>query len=68
MEVSCVNHKNDYYEIFEFINKSEFTFADIDNENNKGLVHNCISKHKCALCVNLKSSDSFHSSLTIENM
>ena len=30
----------------------------------KGLVRKCNSKHECALCVNLKPSDSFHSSLT----
>ena len=28
------------------------------------LVHKCNSKHKCPLCVNLKPSDIFHSSLT----
>ena len=43
---------------------SKFTFADVDNENDKGLLHKCNSKHKCTLCVNLKPSDSFHSSLT----
>ena len=48
----------------KFINKTKFKFTDVDNENNKGLVHECNSKHKCALCVNLKPSDSFHSSLT----
>ena len=46
----------------KFINKLKFTFTDIDN--NKGLVHKCNSKHKRALCVNLKPSDTFHSSLT----
>ena len=40
----------------------EFTFTDAYNENNKGLVHKCYSKCKCALCVNLKPSDIFHSS------
>ena len=48
----------------KFINKSKFTFAGVDNENNKGLVHKCNSKHKCALCVDLKPSDSFRSILT----
>ena len=48
----------------KFINKTKFTFTDADNENNKGLVHKCNSKHKCALCVNLKPNNSFHSSLT----
>ena len=52
---------NDYSKILKFINKSKFTFTDVDNENNKGLVHKCNSKHKCA---NLTPSDSFHSSLT----
>ena len=64
MEGSSVNHENNYYKILKFINKTKFTFTDVDNENNKGLVHKCNSKHKCALCVNLKPSDSFHSSLT----
>ena len=64
LEGSSVNHENDYYKILKFINKIKFTFTDVDNENNKGLVHKCNSKHKCALCVNLKPSDSFHSSLT----
>ena len=64
LEDSCVNHENNYYKILKFINKSKFTFTDVDNENNKGLVHKCNSKHKCALCVNLKPSDSFHSRLT----
>ena len=64
LEGSSVNHENDYYKILKFINKSKFTFTDVDNENNKGLVHKCNSKHKCALCVNLKPSDIFHSSLT----
>ena len=63
MEGSSVNYENDYYEIFEFINKSKFTLTDVDNENNKGLVHKCNSEHKCASCVNLKPSDIFHSSL-----
>ena len=64
VESSSFNHENDYYKILKFINKSKFTFTDVDNENNKGLVNKCNSKHKCALCVNLKPSDSFHSSLT----
>ena len=49
----------------KLINKTKFPFPDIDNENNKGLVHNCDSKYQCALCVNLKPSDSFHSTLTL---
>ena len=64
LEGSSVNHENDYYKILKFINKSKFTFTDADNENNNGLVHKCNSKHKCALCVNFKPSDSFHSSIT----
>ena len=64
LEGSSVNHENDYYKILKFINKTKFIFIDVDNENNKGLVHKCNSKYKCALCVNLKPSDSFHSSLT----
>ena len=64
LEGSSVNHENDYYKILKIINKTKFTFTDVDNENNKELVHKCNSKHKCALCVNLKPSDSFHSSLT----
>ena len=64
LEGSSVNHENDYYKILKFINKTNFTFTDVNNEDNKGLVHKCNSKHKCALCVNLKPSDSFHSSLT----
>ena len=56
--------ENDYYKILKFINKSEFTFTDVDNENNKGLLHNCNSKYKCVLCVNLKPKPSFHSSLS----
>ena len=63
MEGSSVNHENDYNKILKFIIKTKFTFTDVDNENNKGLVHKCNSKHKCALCVNLKPSDSFPSSL-----
>ena len=61
LEGSSVNHENDYYKILKFTNKTKFTFTDVDNENNKGLVHKCDSKHKC---VNLKPSDSFDSSLT----
>ena len=57
LEGSSVNHENDYYKILNFISKTKFTFTDIDNENNKGLVHKCNSNHKCALCVNLKPSD-----------
>ena len=64
LEGSSANEENDYYRILKFINKSKFTFTNINNENNKGLVHKCNSKHKCALCVNLKPSDIFHSSLT----
>ena len=64
MEGYSGNHENDYCKILKFINKSKFTFKDVDNENNKGLAHKCSSKHKCALCVNLKPSDSFKSSLT----
>ena len=64
LEGSSLNHENDYYKILKFINKTKFTITDVDNENNKRLVHKCDSKHKCALCVNLKPSDSFHSSLT----
>ena len=64
LEGSSVNHENYYYKIFKFINKSKFSFTDVDNENNKGLVHKCNIKHKCALCLNLKPSDIFHSSLT----
>ena len=64
LEGSSVNHENDCYKILRFINKSKFIFIDVDNEINKGLVHKCNSKHKCAFCVNLKPSDSFHRSLT----
>ena len=49
LEGSSVNHENDYYKILKFINETKFTFTDVDNENNKGLVHKCNSKHKCAL-------------------
>ena len=31
---SSINHENDYYEMLIFINKSKFTFTDVDNENN----------------------------------
>ena len=41
LEGSSINHENDYYEILKFISKSKFTFTDVDNENNKGLVHKC---------------------------
>ena len=64
MQGSSVNHENNYYKILKFINKTKFTFTDVDNENNKGLVDKCNSKHKCALCVKLEPSDSFYSSLT----
>ena len=64
LEGSSVNHENDYYKTLRFINELKFMFTDVDNENNKELVHKCNSKHKCALCVNLKPGDSFHSSLT----
>ena len=64
LEGSSVNHENGYYKILKFINETKFAFTDVNNENNKGLVHKCNSKHKSALCVNLKPSDSFHSSLT----
>ena len=50
----CMYHENDYYEILKFINKTKFTFTDVNNEDNKGLVHKCNSKHIRALCVNLK--------------
>ena len=59
---SSVNCENNY-KILKFINKSKFTFTDVDNESNKGLVHKCKSKCKCALCANLKTNDSFHSRL-----
>ena len=64
LEGSSVNHENDYCKILKFINKTKFAFTDIDNEDNKGLVHKYDGKYKCALCVNLKPSDSFDSSLT----
>ena len=64
LEGSSFYHENDYYKILKFINKSKFTFTDVDNENNKVLELKCKSKHKCALCVNLKAGESFHSSLT----
>ena len=48
----------------KIINKLIFTSTDVNTENNKGLVHKCNSKHKCALCVNLKPIDSFHSILS----
>ena len=53
LEVSYVNHKNDYYKLLKLINKSKFIFTDVGNENNKKLVHKCNSKHKCALIWNL---------------
>ena len=49
------------------MNKSKFTFTYVDNENNRGLLQKYNSKHQCALCINLKPSDSFHSSLTHRN-
>ena len=64
MEGSFVSHENDYYKISKFINKSKFTFTHVSNENSKGLVEKCNNNHKYALYVNLKPSDSFHSSLT----
>ena len=64
---SSVNHENDYYKILKFINKSKFTFTDVNNENNTGLVRKCNSRHKCALCVNLKPSAGFYSNLTHRN-
>ena len=68
MEGSSVNYENDYYRILKFINKSKFTFTDVDNENNKGLLRRCNSKHKNALRVSLNPSDIFHGSLTHRNM
>ena len=35
LEGSSFNHENDYH-ILKFINKTKFTFTDVDNENNKG--------------------------------
>ena len=67
LEGSSFNHENDYYKILKIIIKSKFTFTDVDKENNKGLVHKHSSKYKCALCVNLKPSDSLHRSLTHRN-
>ena len=64
LEGSSVDHENEYYKILKFISHSKFTFTNVGNENNKGLVHKCSSKHKCALCVNMNPGDSFHSSLT----
>ena len=43
LEGSSVNHENDFYEILKFINKSKFTFTDVDNQNNKALVRKCRS-------------------------
>ena len=43
----------------KFVSKAKFTFRDVYNENNKGLVCKCNNKHKSALCVNLKPNDSF---------
>ena len=64
LDDSSVNHENDYHKILKFSNKPKFTFTDVGNENNMGLVHKCNSKHKCTLGVNLKPSDIFHSRLT----
>ena len=66
LDGSTVKHENDYYKILKFISKSKFTYTDVNNENIEGLIHKYNSKHKCALCVNLKRSDSFHSSLTLK--
>ena len=43
LEDSSVNHENDYHKILKFINKSKFTFTDVNIENNKELVHKCNS-------------------------
>ena len=51
--------KNEYHKILKFVSKAKFTFRDVYNENNKGLVCKCNNKHKSALCVNLKPNDSF---------
>ena len=59
-----INHENDYYERLRFINKSKLTSTDANKENNNGLVHKRSSTHKCALCINFKPIESFHSSLT----
>ena len=64
LEGSSVNHENDYYKLLKFTNKSKFTCADVENENNKRLVQKCNSKPSRASCVNLKATDSFHGSLT----
>ena len=53
LEVSSVNHENDYYKLLKLINKSKFIFTDVGNQNNKELVHKCNSKHKCPLIWNL---------------
>ena len=63
LQGSSINHENDY-KILKFINKSKFTWTDIDNESNKGFIHKYNGKHKCALCIHLKPSDIFYSSLT----
>ena len=44
------------FKILKIIIKSKSTFTDIDNENNKGLVHKRNSKHKCyqILCATTK--------------
>ena len=57
LECSSVNHKNNYYKVLKYINKSNFTFTHVGNENNNGLIHKCNSKHNCVLFVNLKLSD-----------
>ena len=58
----------EYYKVLKIINKSKFTCTVVDNKNSNGLVHKCNSKHKCALCVNLKPSNSSDSSLTYRNI
>ena len=50
--------------IIKYLNLSNFTFTDVDNEIGVRLVCTCNSKRRCALCVNFKPSDSFRSSLT----
>ena len=64
LQGSSINHENYYYKILKFINKSKFTCTDVDNESNTGFIHKYNSKHKCALCIHLRPSDIFYSSLT----
>ena len=64
LECSSGNHKTHYYKVLKFINKTKFTFTDVDNESGTSLVHKCNNKHNCALFVNFRPGDSFHSSLT----